>query len=187
MYRIETQLTGEAGTPYYMVGYFAATIGAADDAHKAWHAFVLRDASNSGGAYPSGVVIRTQPEIPLVNPVDGAVLEVQTTAARETVGSGSGPFLPPSNQILVRWRTGNYVNRREVRGRTNCPYPAEDISTTRGRVESGMVSLVNQWANTLITDASSNFVVWSKKNGEWQSVISGSTWDQFAVLRSRRD
>jgi len=45
----------------------------------------------------------------------------------------------------------------------------------------------NAAASALIADATSLFVVWSKTHGVEQVVTAGGAWNQFAVLRSRRD
>lgn len=187
MRRIESVLTGVAGSPYYFVGYFADGEGTDAECLTAWHEFVNRGPASEGGSLPAGAVLTTNSEIPIVNPVDGAVLEVRVTPSLVSTGTNTGDFLPPANQFLVRWRTGNYENRREVRGRTNIGPCPEDSTDGDGNLLPTVVSFLNNQANALISNPAITHVVWSKKNGLWWATQSASTWTQYAVLRSRRD
>ena len=187
MAKVQTVLTGVAGSPYYMNGYFDLTVGTAQDMIDAWHTFVVGAIGSDTSNYPTGALIRTDGTLQVVNPVDGAVEALVTGAPQTSGGIGTGPVLPPSNQALVRWRTGIYVDRREVRGRTNIPAQFEAASTVLGQVEPAYINGYTDRGQTLIDDENTNFVVWSKKNGQWQPAVTASCWEQFAILRSRRD
>lgn len=185
--RVETIVTGVAGSPYYVVGHFTADTGTPTQVTQAWHKFVTGSTSGTASGFPVGTVVQTQPEVQLINPVDGAVIGLEDAPPITQNGANPGPQLPRQNQLLVRWRTGNYVNRREVRGRTNLPCVLEEASTNQGEVESTVVSGINTRASELIADTNSVLVVWSKKNGLWWAAATGSCWNKFSVLRSRRD
>lgn len=187
MLRVRTVLTGVAGSPYYMTGYFDAQTGTPTQAITAWHTFISGGGGATSGGIPSGARVETLGEVQLVNPVNGDVTGAVVGTPAVTTGTGVGPFLPPANQLVVRWRTGIYESGREIRGKTFIPSRLESESTATGQVETAATTAFNSLASALIANALVDLVVWSRKYGQWALVSSGSTWNQFGVLRSRRD
>lgn len=187
MRKVVTTVTGVEGSPYYIVGYFDANEGTTAQVGEAWHLFITGSTSGSAAGFPTGSTIRTDSEIAVIDPTDGAVLEVQNGVTISQIGANTGARTPPATQMLMRWRTGNYVNRREVRGRTNLPCVMEEASTEDGKPEPSVITGLESRADALIDNADVSHVVWSKKNGVWWATSSASLWDQFSVLRSRRD
>lgn len=187
MMRVQTVVSGVAGSPYYLNGFFDALNTEPQDAIDAWHTFVTAGGGGTVNSYPTGAVITTSGTLDLIDPTDGGIVGQQFGATETSLGGAQGQFLPAANQVLVHWRTGIYVNRRELRGRTNIPCISEAGSTNSGQVEPSVITAYNALGNALISNPDCVFIVWSKKNGEWREVFAAQTWDQFAVLRSRRD
>lgn len=187
MHRVQTVVTGVVGGPYYLVGYFDAAGSNAQNACAAWHLFITGGGTGTATGFPDGSRVETQPEVLQINPVDGAVVGLEDADGLVSIGANTSDQLPTQNQFLVRWRTGEYINRRENRGRTNLPCPFEEALTNEGRVAPAIQTALQARANTLVNNIAVRHVVWSKKNGGWSETVSASVWDQFSVLRSRRD
>lgn len=101
-------------------------------------------------------------------------------------GDNSNEKSPLATQGLIQWGTAVVVSGRVLRGRTFIP-GVTDASNDEGKPTSGYISDINTAASNLISDASSVLRVWSKKHGTSSAATSGGCWNQFAVLRSRRD
>lgn len=185
--RVRSIVTGVAGSPYYVTGYFTADTGTATQCITAWHTFITGVASGPAGGFPVGSSVRTDAEVQVVDPVTGNVVATEIGGTILSTGSSASPLLPKANQFLIRWRTGNFVGGREVRGKTFLPLPSETASTDAGLVEAATLVALSGRAGQLISNADTVFVVWSRKNGLWWAASNGSCWEQFAILRSRRD
>lgn len=183
MRRVRTIVTGVAGSPYYLVGYFDAQEGTAADCVLAWSNFCLPTPADG----LEGSVWETQGVTEIVDPVSGNVTGIDSTATIFKTGDTEYQTLPPSNQCLIRWRTGNYVAGREVRGRTNLPLQSKDSADTDGKVAGFVANAYTTRAQLLVDNADITHVVWSKKNGVWWATESGSCWTEFSILRTRRD
>jgi hypothetical protein len=109
-----------------------------------------------------------------------------TTPATGT-GAQSGNMTPPAVQALAQWRTGHYVNYREIRGRTYIPGMVSVNINANGQLATTFSTAFQSACNTLIGQTGAHLAVWSKRWADPYQVISGQPWEQFAVLRSRRD
>lgn len=123
----------------------------------------------------------------------GHVVSSLPIGSGSSPGSATGDLLPPATQGLIRWRTGVYITSggaspraKEVRGRTFVPAITEGNSTS-GVPSTTMIGAFNSAAAALIADASTHLCVYSRANAATATVTSGSAWNQFATLRSRRD
>lgn len=129
-----------------------------------------------------------------VDETNGQTSAVTTVATSTGPGTGTGDFMPPATQLLMRWRTGVFVNGREARGRTFIPGVVES-NVSNGTPIGAMQTAMNTAAATLIADATSRLVVWQRSRptdippfvGILRDVTTGQLWDRCAVLRSRRD
>lgn len=184
MWKIQTIVTGVAGSPYYLVGYFDTVVGTPQNAVAAWAGFTHPSSATSA---PTGATYTTGAEVLVVDPVSGdAISSVQTTPVTIS-GSGNITLLPPATQGLARWRTGIRAGGREIRGRTNLPLLSSGFDTGRGIPTTTYQASINTRIADLIANAQAQHVVWSKTNGVQYPSTSGSCWSQWAVLRSRRD
>lgn len=183
IYRIRTVFTGVAGAPYYSNLYFSSLGGTEEQARVAvytlWQALAT--------TLRSGMTGTVQADVPLIDPVTGDILNVNTGTDKITTFTNSTAPLPPSNQGLVRLLTGAFVGGRQVRGRTFIPGLTIGASTTAGAVTSAIQTQLNTNFATLVGTANADLVVWSRKNGLWNAVNAATTWGQFGSLRSRRD
>lgn len=187
MRRVQCTVTGVAGSPYYIVGYFDAASGTTGGVLNDWMSFVAGVTSGTSIAWPSGALVTGEGVVQLIDPTTGNPIGTEVTTSLTVTGTGTSQMMSPATQILTEWRTGNYINGREVRGRTNHPCVRASDATLTGNPNSGTLGGWNSAAAGLIGSSASNFVIWSKKNGQWFAASSGNTWTKFSVLRSRRD
>lgn len=187
MARVRTLITGVGGSPYYLTGYFEAPGGDPNDYAEAWHQFVGNGITGQTASYPISATLTTEANLQVVDPVSGDVQGFLESEQIVTSGSSTSPMLPPSNQYLVRFTTGVYIDGRQVRGRTYIPCPSLAGATAQGTVSAGDRIALTDRGQALIDDPDSNFVIWSKKNQRWHSAVNADCWSQYAVLRSRRD
>ena len=182
LYKVVQVATGVAGSPYYITGYFDATFGTAQQAADAWRAF-LAPASTG---YRTGLTFSAMTEVGIVDASTGDLtgLTPVTLAAMSMIG-GTDP-LPAATSLLIRWRTGQYTNGKEIRGRTNIPGMLETFSTN-GLPDSALTGAWQTRATALLASANARHVVYSKKNFGACVTTAGSPWSQWAILRSRRD
>lgn len=184
MYRITTQFDGLAangGGVNHL--YFDQGAGTGAQAHAAVAAFW-----NAAKTYVSNTTTMTVlGEIELVDNATGQVEAVESTDQVSIAGAGAGNLASPVLQCLIRWRTGVFVNGRELRGRTFVPGVQTNSLSAGGTVAATTVSGLNNAGGSLIGAANADLVVWSKTHGMFETVTSASTWSKFATLRSRRD
>jgi hypothetical protein len=122
----------------------------------------------------------------VIDPATGQVSGTLPITTMTHVGASTTEQQPRAIQALVRWFTGVYVGGREIRGRTFIPGITEG-GNDAGVPASALMTNLDSAANTLASDSSAKLAVWSKARGQAVDVVSAATWNQFAVLRSRRD
>lgn len=171
-----------AGAPWLATHYFNDTAGTAAQAVTAvgtfWGAI--------DAFMDSEVDWTTGTEVETVDPVTGNVTAITSVTAATGSGALAVESLPRAAQGLIRWRTGDYIAGREIRGRTFIPGLAESTNDN-GDLSAATVAAFNAAASALIADANSVLDIWSRKNAVARAVVTGSTWSQYAVMRSRRD
>jgi len=186
MLRSTVLLTGVAGAPYYSTLHWGGTTDgeaqAAADAHgHFWNQLQAR--------LRSTMTATVAEEVALVDVATGQILELFPVTGGSVAFSDTGEPLPPSNQALLRLRTGIYVAGRELRGRLNVPGCMEDDSS--GGVPSGslITAVEAAWTFAMTTSggAAGGPVVYSDTHHVSAPVSFVSMWNQWAVLRSRRD
>lgn len=182
MWRVTQIVSGVAGSPYYLTGHFGVAGGTAQAAATAWRAFL-----NQGtGTLRTGMSYNTISEVSVVDPTTDEVVGIEPVSVPQIIFTSTEDPLPPATQALVRWRTNVYVGGREIRGRTSLPGWTEGQSTA-GLVAPSIITALQGKVAALLADTTCEFAVYSKKNGTWIPVTAGSPWNQWAVLRSRRD
>ena len=131
---------------------------------------------------------RTEPEVFNIQPETGMTLGVFNTTPRTMGGATAGDVNPFATQMLLRWRTGVFVAGRELRGRTFVPGTLE-AQNTNGRPLSTALGFAQTAMDTFRTNSvpAGDLAVWSRKHGQAALVNSGTPWDQWAILRTRRD
>ena len=104
-------------------------------------------------------------------------------------GNQTGEPVSNSTQALIRWVTDDVVNGRRIRGRTFIP-GLTNKAITAGEVSASALNAM-ETAAAAYADAS-GLVIWhrpddSGSGGSVHSVTASSVWNEFAVLRGRRD
>lgn len=173
-------MTGVAGTPYYSNLYYGDSVAAQDavDSTKEFWDICAEFMVNDLQFAVDGTVVT----------IDAASGEITgSTAATGDVGQGTSTteMLPRADQLLIQWGTGVYVEGRQARGRTFVPALA-DFNNAEGVVATAtLTTLTTNLEGWLAGDP--GLLIWSKKAGLSNVPNSVSVWNQFSVLRSRRD
>jgi hypothetical protein len=88
--------------------------------------------------------------------------------------------------MLIKWRTGIYLAGREIRGRTFIP-GLDAFTNAEGVVDTTVHDALSDDLATWLGGLSAPPLIWSRTHGDSAAVAAAEVWDQFAVLRSRRD
>lgn len=123
--------------------------------------------------------------VPTVNPTTGEITSAETVTGPTGQGTSASEILPPSQQMLLRWGTGYYVSGRELRGRTFVPALTINVAD-EGQVLSTAWTSTSSYLTTWLA-AGPPLLIWSRAHGVSMVANTASVWQQFAVLRSRRD
>lgn len=182
--RVQTVVTGVAGSPYYVTGTFTSEDGTASNVISTWHTFVT---GGIGTDTPPGAIYQTGPTVDLIDEVTGDLTGRESGTVQTITMSGTAFAAPPTTQSLVRWRTNVFRNGREVIGRTFLPnVRAGDVAASGVMLAARQTQLQTR-AAAAINDASTVMLVWSRKSQSSVVISSAEVPTKFAVLRSRRD
>lgn len=181
LYRVRSSWSGGRGGGLLSTMYFDVLPGSASDANAAVGAFW----DDVKGFIANDLTVTTDAAVYLIDETNGQPTSIEAVTPIAVAGSQSAEPLPWANQVLLQWRTGLFSGGRELRGRTFIPGCTETGSTD-GLPATGTLSAVNAAAATLIADANTELVIYSPTNGTAGEVIAGTCWNEFAVLRSRR-
>ena len=182
--RVRTVFTGLAGTPGMSNFYFDADTSSA----ASYQPFVADFWDNISFMYKTGLVVTTLGQVDVIDPTTGQIVGYGTGSDIVTGGSDGGDELPPATNGLIRIHTGVFHSGRELQGKCFVPYPTENANTA-GVPLSTYRSTITDACTTLndISHANGAWCVWSRTNGLFELVSTVSVWQQWAVLRSRRD
>lgn len=180
MKRVRTVFTGVAGTPYYSNLYFADEMDAQDavDEVKAFWDICAEFMVNDCAFSVDGTVVT-------IDPTTGEITGSFAASGDTGQGTSTTEMLPRADQLLVQWPTGVYVEGRQARGRTFVPALA-DFNNDEGVVATATLTTLTTNLTTWLA-ANPFFLIWSKKAGLSNVPNSVAVWNQFAILRSRRD
>jgi len=185
MLRVRTSITGQPGLPALSTMYFTAVaedLTAANAANAAVGAFW----STVDNQMLNGTAWATHNEVAVL---DAAGNLTGTFGVAPQFGAGAifGNITPPATQGLVRWATNLFLGGRRLRGHTFVPAIPTSAVAGGGTPSVNLLLALDTAAANLIISPVVDFVIWSKKNGVTAPVTTGGGWDEFAVLRSRRD
>lgn len=182
LYRVQIVSTGVAGSPYYTTFHFIASAGTASQAAV--------DATGFWGTVDqymdSALTWDLDTAVETIDSNTGNVVAVTDVATATGTGGSVADMLPPSTQGLVRWRTGNYVGGREIRGKTFLPAMTE-VNSTDGEPIAATITGIENAALALWSSPNSQLCVYSRTYNAYAPVSAASMWARWAVLRSRRD
>jgi hypothetical protein len=134
----------------------------------------------------TAVTYESVPQVDVLNPSGGHIGASHTTKFTGA-GTAAGSLLPPATQLLCQWRCGSYVNNREIRGRTFIPGVASLTLASGGVPSTATLNALQTACTALIGTTGSKLIVWDRRWSGEIPVTSGGPWNQYAVLRSRRD
>lgn len=130
--------------------------------------------------------MRVDPEVHLVDESTGQTIGTTTVTTASVAGTAGAVQVPQPSMVLVRWRTGAFVNGREIRGRTFLPGLSSAEVTSGGEVSANTITDVNNSVTFILADTP-DLAVYSPSYATASAVTSGSCWNEFAVMRSRRE
>jgi len=181
MWRVTTVFSGVQGAPYYSNHYFPGTttpaegVEAVDEFWDGCASVMVDDCSWT-----------VQGEVVDIDVTSGQPVGFTTVTGANGAGTLTGEMQSPAIQMLVRWTSEQVINGRLLRGRTFIPAIAETMNDG-GRPSATAVADVQAAASALIVDIDSDIGVWSRTHGAFAVVTNASVWEEYAVLRSRRD
>lgn len=155
-----------------------ASAQAAVDAVESGFAIFMAEISND-------YTMTVEPVVRDINTATGQLQGLEGVTTSPITGLNSAAPLAQATQALIQWRTGTFVNGREVRGRTFVP-GATATWIDDGEPDSGALSLLGAGGLDVIAESGDTLAVWSRSSGTAHAVSSVSVWTDFAVLRSRR-
>lgn len=180
--KVRTVMTGVAGSPYYSNFYFAdADDDAADCVAKVRAFWVALNEQLRVGA-----TVTFDPEVMRIDSETGDVVGTGAYTAAAVPMNSVAFALPPATQALVRLRTNTFNGGRRIQGRIYVPNLTTDWNTG-GQVNSGKAATLTTAATALATGSGPQLVIYSRTYGTFGPVSTASVWNQFSVLRSRRD
>lgn len=181
---LRTVWVGVAGSPYYTtLRAFHGNDLTPEAFSDAWDACLTARAVD----FPSFISATIESELRLIDSVTGDLTGTEVTTGNTFAGSSSGDPLPRASQALIRWSTPAIVAGRRLRGRTFLPCIIESFNTVNGKPDA---SLLSAWAtnlSTFISACQGELCIWSPTHGSVANVTGGVLWDEWAVMRSRRD
>jgi len=179
--RVRTQIEQQSGGPGLATMWFTGSDQtAADDAAAAVRTFW----DTIKAKISSGTAMQVLPEVTEVDLATGDAIGVFFVEAAIVAGTASGDVLPYTTQGLVSWRTGTFVEGRELRGRTFIPTPVE-ADNVGGFPLTSYSTAIAIAANSLA--GSTALEVYSRTHHAQADVISASCWNNWAELRTRRN
>lgn len=190
MLRVDTILTGLAGSPYFSRLYFEGATE--EDANTVRDAVASMWTSLFTGVNPfvGRLTATVQGEVASMNPGSG---DIQTVYVDDDIvvspGSTTIAIVPNASQVLVRLQTGTFRGGRRVLGKMFIPCTRASGQDSDGNVTSTMQAGVKAAVDLLIPVG---LGVWSRPSerfalGTLTPVTSTGVWSEYAVMRSRRD
>lgn len=179
IWRIRVEMTGVPGAPYLATHYFNAALAGAQESADAVQAFWAQlDAQMH-----SALTWQIESDVAQLDQATGDITELDSVTTAGGAGTGGSVGMPSATQGLIRWRTGQFVGGREIRGRTFVPGMVQ--ANGEEAPVPGWMDNAASAANTLRQEP--GFCIWSKTHGLAPGVQVSSVWTQWAVLRTRRD
>lgn len=184
MFRVRTVFTGRPGSPGYSTLYFAGdTPGEAQVAVTE-----ITDFWDGVSQFmTTGTTITVEGDVEVVDPATGQVTGIFAVGSESTTSTGAAA-IAPALQGLIRWRTGDFVAGREIRGRLFVPWLSSEANTA-GLPSTAFTAQMQASADNLLADASAagGLSIYSETHRQEALVSVATVWSEFAVMRSRRD
>lgn len=195
--RVRTAWTGLVQGGGLSTHYFGSSEGATADDYMT----LVQDFwSTCAPQITNECSFRVLGEMDVIDEATGELVDsLSTIDGATTGGTSTEDNQPPATQTLLRLRTGAVVAGRRVQGRLFIPGPPRNGTGDTTTPTTASRAAYQLAAADLIVSASplGGWRVWSRpvtdsptvadRPGSIHSVINGSVWEKYAVLRSRRD
>lgn len=182
--RVRVVWTGVGGSPAYTNFYTNNGLVTASNAQSA----VIAWCNSIKTTITNAATMNIEGDVALIDSVTDSITGVTSVGSSSVVGTVSTGRVPGAVQIVVRRLTGSYAGGRQIRGRLYIPYAGAGVIAATGVVSPTTVTNVNAamtaYKGALIAGAD---VVYSRVNKTGYAVTSDVVWNEFGVMRSRRD
>lgn len=179
-YRLQVITNGYPGAPgynnFYMVGGPGEVVAWAAEVGALWNS--LKTCLANGTTYAFDGVVE---EFDLTTGQTTAIAAAATFSGNGTWGTAKAPG---GTALVLQWRSGIYVNGREIRGRSFIS-GIGDIGDSNGVPNSTQLGQA-QGAASAYSD-SDYAAVYSPTNADIVTIQTGGCWNKFGLIRSRRD
>lgn len=184
IFEVHTTWTGVAGTPYYTTlrGLMTGPVEPEEFADR-WTTFLV----SIQGAIADALTAVVEPEVTVIESTSGELVGVLSIDGDTIAPNGGGDALPPATQCLVQLTTPAIISGRRLRGRIFLPGMLEANNGVTGEPSGALVGSFNDALDTLVDALASTWVVYSPTHRAYATVTGAQVWNQWAVLRSRRD
>lgn len=179
--RVRVTITGVGGAPAYSSMCWPVTVTAQDAADAMSDLWSMFD-----NIMVNDVSWAIDPTVLSFNSLTGEFIGATAVSAATSSGAATTEMMPPANQVLVQWGTSFYVAGRRLRGRTYIPYLGDDQNVD-GLVSSATRTAYATDLPAWLAAQAEPPVVYSRTHFEFGDITDVDVWNQFAVLRSRRD
>lgn len=187
VYRVRVGWTGLAGTEYLSTFHFAASgpsLGAAQLAVDQTEVFLTSMAS----VIVNDLTWESESEVVVIDTTTGFTTAAFATTPFTDTGEGTGDPVPRAAMLMARWQTGVFVGSpsRRLRGRTFIP-GINEVNNDAGGKPSAALQAQLQAAADAFLGGDPELRIYSRAAATDHPVVSASVWDEWAILRSRRD
>lgn len=180
-FRVQVVTTGYVGAPGYM-NFYTGSILVGDV--STWITGLDAFIQGMRSVTANNVTISRSGDVEQFDPATGQTTGIVGGAPLIVGGTWGTAQSPPGTALVLRWRTGQYINGREVRGRTfwsGCG----DFGDAAGLVPSSIITDAQGAQGDYLSTTLP--AVYSPTNGTTRVISDASTWNMFGLIRSRRD
>lgn len=183
VWRVTTVIDGLQGAPYYSTFHFdplspggvAGCLAAVGDFWEDFDAYLGPTMS-----------CQVQNEVAVIDMDTNTQVDVEVGPTQlPFTFHGSGERVPYVLQGLIQWKTGTFINGRQLRGRTFIPGFGIGASED-GKVLGSVIAAGELAAETLATAEDVSLVVYSPTHAQFALVTDAEMWSDWAELRTRR-
>lgn len=178
--RMQVVSTGYLGAPGYNTFYSTgSSLAAAEELAGAVSDYftALQDNFSSTTAYSFFG------EVEAFNPASGQTTGIEVVDTWVRNGTGGTDELPGGTALVVQYRTGIYLNGREVRGRHYLSGLGAIADGDGEVVSSALTDIATAGAILIAAEGG----VYSPTNGIVAQIVAVTGWNRFGLIRSRRD
>lgn len=185
MLRVRAVTTGLASSPYLNTFYFN---GATSEEANAAVLAVGNFYADAQVAIANNCTVQIESLVYLMDPATGDTTGVYDVGEIvPIVGTGTEAVLPVGQNVILQFKTGQFVGARQIRGRAFIPgLTVNQVGPETGQTTAGSR---NFWltAAANLTGPDAELVVWSRTNGVSAEVSSVAVALNLGTIRSRRN